>query len=80
MDLKVSLNSVSKYRQELGFKAILAVRPISTTIADKQHPKYSYKLRGVDINRANQVWSTDITYIKINGGMVYLSAVIDWYS
>jgi len=77
---KVSLNSVSKYRRELGLKAVLAVRPISTTMADKQHPKYSYKLRGVDINRANQVWSTDITYIKINGGMVYLSAVIDWYS
>ncbi len=77
---KVSLNSVSKYRRELGLKAVLAVRPISTTMADKQHPKYSYKLKGVDINRANQVWSTDITYIKINGGMVYLSAVIDWYS
>ena len=77
---KVSLNSVSKYRRELGLKAVLAVKPISTTMADKQHPKYSYKLRGVDINRANQVWSTDITYIKINGGMVYLSAVIDWYS
>ena len=30
--------------------------------------------------RANQVWSTDITYIKIAGGMVYLAAVIDWYS
>ena len=77
---KVSLNSVSKYRRELGLKAVLAVRPISTTMADKQHPKYSYKLKGVDINRANQVWSTDITYIKINSGMVYLSAVIDWYS
>ena len=77
---KVSLNSVSKYRRELGLKAVLAVKPISTTMEDKQHSKYSYKLRGVDINRANQVWSTDITYIKINGGMVYLSAVIDWYS
>ena len=76
----VSLNTVSKYRKELGLRAVLAVRPISTTVADKQHPKYSYKLRGVDINRANQVWSTDITYIKINGGMVYLAAVIDWHS
>ena len=76
----VSLNTVSKYRQELGLRAILAVRPISTTMADKQHPKHSYKLRGVEINRANQVWSTDITYIKINGGMVYMAAVIDWYS
>jgi len=76
----VSLNTVSAYRRELGLKAILAVRPVSTTMADDQHPKHSYKLRDLDINRANQVWSTDITYIKINGGMVYLAAVIDWYS
>ena len=76
----VSLNTVSKYRKELGLRAVLAVRPISTTMADAQHPKYSYKLKGLDINRANQVWSTDITYIKINGGMVYMAAVIDWYS
>ena len=45
-----------------------------------QHLKYSYKLRGIDIVRPNQVWSTDITYIKINGGMVYLAAIIDWFS
>ena len=76
----VSLNTVSKYRKELGLRAVLAVRPISTTMADAQYPKYSYKLKGLDINRANQVWSTDITYIKINGGMVYMAAVIDWYS
>ena len=76
----VSLNSVSAYRRELGLKAVLAVRPLSTTMADDQHPKHSYKLRNLDINRANQVWSTDITYIKIHGGMVYLAAVIDWYS
>lgn len=76
----VSLNTVSKYRKELGLKAVLAVKPVHTTISDDKHPKYSYKLRGVDINRSNQVWSTDITYIKINGGMVYLAAIIDWYS
>ncbi len=76
----VSLNTVSKYRRELGLRAVLAVRPISITMADEQHPKYSYKLKGLDINRANQVWSTDITYIKINGGMVYMAAVIDCYS
>jgi len=76
----VSLNTVSRYRRELGLKAILAVRSVYTSISDKKHPKYSYKLRGLEINRANQVWSTDITYIKINGGMVYMAAVIDWYS
>ena len=76
----VSLNTVSKYRRELGFRAVLAVKPISTTVADEQHLKYSYKLKDIEIKRANQVWSTDITYIKINGGMVYMAAVIDWYS
>jgi len=76
---KVSLNTVYKYRQEMGLKPILAVKQINLSRPDKQHQKYSYKLRGVDIVRANQVWSTDITYIKINGGMVYLAAIIDWY-
>jgi putative transposase len=76
----VSLNTVSAYRKELGLRAVLAVRPISTTISDKQHFKHAYHLKGLDINGANQVWSTDITYIKINGGTVYLSAVMDWYS
>ena len=77
----VSLNTVTAYRKELGLRAILAVRePVCLTQANIAHPKHSYKLRGLDIVRANQVWSTDITYIKVAGGMVYLAAVIDWYS
>ena len=77
---KVALNTVSRYRKKLGIKAILAVKPISTTISDDIHPKYPYKLKDVKINKPNKVWSTDITYIKINGGTVYLAAIIDWYS
>jgi putative transposase len=76
----VCVNTVQKYRKQLGLRAVLAVRSPNTSWADKQHPKYSYKLRGLDIVRANQVWSTDITYIKIKGGMVYLAAIIDWHS
>ncbi len=76
----ISPNTVLVYRRELGLQAIIAVRPPNTSWPDKQHPKFSYKLRGLDITRANQVWSTDITYIKIKGGMVYMAAVIDWYS
>jgi putative transposase len=64
----------------MGLKPILAVKSINLSIPDKQHKKYSYKLRGIDTTRANQVWSTDITYIKINGAMVYLAAIIDLYS
>ena len=78
--VKVGLNTVARYRQELGLKAVLAVKQVNTTIPIKEHKKYSYKLRGLDINHANHVWSTDITYIKIAGGMVYMAAIIDWHS
>ena len=57
--IKVSLNTVARYRQELGLKAVLAVKQVNTTIPIKEHKKYSYKLRGLDINHANHVWSTD---------------------
>ena len=77
---KVGLNTVSRYKKKLGIKAIIAVKPVSTTISDDKHPKYPYRLKGVKIDKPNKVWSTDITYIKINGGTVYLAAIIDWYS
>jgi putative transposase len=44
------------------------------------HQIYPYLLRGVAIERPNQVWSTDITYIPMRGGFLYLVAVMDWYS
>ncbi len=46
----------------------------------KEHLKYPYLLRGVHIDRPNHVWSTDITYIPLQHGFMYLTAVIDWYS
>jgi len=73
-------NTVAKYRKELGLKAFLAVRAHNTSIPNKLHEKYPYKLSGLEITRANQVWSTDITYIKTKRGYVYLAAIIDWYS
>ncbi len=44
------------------------------------HRVYPYLLRGVPITRVNQVWSTDITYIRLHGGFIYLVAVMDWFS
>lgn len=76
----VSVNTVQKYRNNMGLKAVLAVRKPNLSRSCKEHTKYSYKLRGVDICRVNQVWSTDITYIKLKSGMVYFAAIIDWYS
>jgi putative transposase len=44
------------------------------------HQVYPYLLRGIEVSRPNQVWSTDITYIRLARGFVYLVAIIDWYS
>jgi putative transposase len=45
-----------------------------------EHKVYPYLLRGVLIDRVDQVWSVDITYIRLKGGFVYLVAIIDWFS
>ena len=52
----------------------------NTSRPHPQHKVYPYLLRGVNVTRPNQVWSTDITYIRLAHGFVYLVAVIDWYS
>jgi putative transposase len=52
----------------------------NTSRPSPQHMIYPYLLRGVAVIRPNQVWSTDITYIRLARGFVYLVAVIDWYS
>ena len=44
------------------------------------HRRFPYLLKGVAIVRPNQVWSTDITYIRLRGGFVFLAAVLDWHS
>jgi len=51
-----------------------------TTIANKEHKKFPYLLRGVLPSYPNHIWSTDITYIGLRLGFVYLTAIIDWYS
>lgn len=52
----------------------------NTSRPSPQHRIYPYLLRGVAVTRPNQVWSTDITYIRLTRGFVYLVAIIDWYS
>lgn len=52
----------------------------NTSKAHPKHKIYPYLLRGVPVVRPNQVWSTDITYIRLARGFAYLVAVIDWYS
>lgn len=52
----------------------------NTSRSHPEHKVYPYLLRGVPVVRPNQVWSTDITYIRLAHGFAYLVAIIDWYS
>ncbi|WGS84013.1 IS3 family transposase [Methylomonas sp. UP202] len=74
----VNRKRVQRLMQTLGL-AGMAPGP-NTSKSHPQHKTYPYLLRGVDIIRPNQVWSTDITYIRLPRGFVYLVAIIDWYS
>lgn len=74
----VNKKRISRLMAKMGIEAICPKKNLS-----KPHPGhriYPYLLRNLTIDKVNQVWSTDITYIRINGGFVYLVAVIDWYS
>jgi len=62
----------------MGIQAIYPKPNLSKP--DKQHKIYPYLLTGVKINRPNQVWGADISYIKINGSWAYLVAIMDWFS
>jgi putative transposase len=74
----VNRKRVQRLMQQLGL-AGMAPGP-NTSKAHPQHKIYPYLLRGLDVSRPNQVWSTDITYIRLPRGFVYLVAIIDWYS
>ncbi|CAB4242583.1 Integrase [Methylacidimicrobium sp. AP8] len=52
----------------------------STSVGHPEQAVYPYLLRGVEVSRPDQVWSSDITYIQLLRGFVYLVAIIDWYS
>lgn len=69
---------VQRLMQKMGLQAIYP-KP-RTSINNPAHKIYPYLLRNVEIVRPNQVWSTDITYIPMPTGFMYLVAVIDWYS
>jgi putative transposase len=73
----VNRKRVQRLMREMG---IAALYPKKTTIPAPGHKVYPYRLRNVQIVRVNQVWSTDITYVPMQRGSMYLVAIMDWYS
>lgn len=78
LNYKVNVKRVRRLMRLMGLQAIYCKPRLS--IPDKAHKKYPYLLRGITISRVDQVWSTDITYIPMEKGFMYLIAVIDWHS
>lgn len=74
----ISRHRVRRLMRKMGIMAIYQ-KP-RTTVISREHHKYPYLLRGLNINRPNQVWCSDITYIPIKRGFLYLTAIKDWYS
>jgi len=65
----------------MGILGLAGIAPgPNTSRPHPQHKVYPYLLRGLEVSRTNQVWSTDVTYIRLARGFVYLVAIIDWYS
>jgi putative transposase len=75
---KVNRKRVQRLMRKMGIQSI-APKP-NTSVPRKDHKIYPYLLNGMNINRPNMVWCSDITYIRLSGGFVYLTAVMDWYS
>ncbi len=75
---QVNEKRVSRLMRLMGLQAIYPRKNLSKQAPE--HKIYPYLLRGLKINRPNQVWSTDITYIRMTRGFLYLCAVIDWNS
>ncbi len=75
---EVNRKRVSRLMAMMGLEAVYPKPRLS--LPGEGHRIYPYLLRGVAVERVNQVWSTDITYIRLAQGFVYLVAVIDWFS
>ena len=76
--VRVGRHRVRRLMRLLGLEAIYRKPRVSG--ANPDHRVYPYLLRGLTIERPNQVWSADITYIPVQGGFLYLVAIMDWAS
>lgn len=76
--IEVTRKQVRRIMKKAGLRAIYPQKRLSMPV--QWHKKYPYLLKGMDIWLPNQVWATDITYISLRGGHVYLVAIIDLFS
>lgn len=77
-ELSINRKRVQRLMRIMGLEAVYPKRNLS--LNTQPHPVYPYLLKDIVIERVNQVWGLDITYIRMNKGFVYLVAILDWFS
>ncbi len=75
---RINRKRVKRLMTLMGLEAIY--QSLKTSLSHSEHKIYPYLLKDVDINHSNQVWCSDITYIPVKRGFLYLVAIMDWYS
>jgi len=75
---EVNPKRIRRLMRTMGLEAIYPKPSLSKS--SKEHRKYPYLLKGLTIDRPNQVWCADITYIRLTQGFVYLVVIMDWFS
>jgi len=76
----VNPKRIRRLMRQMGLEAVYPKRKRDLSMPNKQHKIYPYLLDGVEVTQPDQVWSTDITYVRMYRGWVYLVAIMDWFS
>ena len=79
-DIFICRDQVRSHMRAMGLEAVYPKKRINLSASDASHHRYLYLLNNLPIIRPNQVWGTDITYIRLAYGFCYLVALLDWYS
>jgi putative transposase len=78
--IPIGRDHVRTLMETMGIAAIYPKKKLNLSSKDNENKIYPYLLGGLEINRSNQVWGTDITYVRLETGFAYLIAIIDWFS
>lgn len=79
-EIKICRDYVRHLMTDMGIQAIYPKRKLNFSQSDKRHKKYPYLLKDLKIMSPNQVWGTDITYVRLQNRFAYLVAILDWFS
>jgi putative transposase len=76
----VSRKKIQRLMHEMGLIAVFPRKKLNLSSNVSEHKKFSYLLRGIRAEYPNHIWGSDITYVRLKGGWMYLAVILDWYS